>query len=248
MRWLYRTSTSLYRKGLFAWYRLRARMQKKKIAHFLHIGKTGGTAIKHALGNRHRPRITKTHIIFSHPHAFSICDTKKGEQVFFIVRDPLDRFVSGFYSRKRKGQPRLYVEWSPAEKDAFTQFATPNALGRALSDEDSTIRSAAERAMQGIKHVSSSYWNWLDNEEMIQERRDDIIFVGRQTHLTEDFAVLKQRLSLPDSVQLPTSSVHTHKNPEQVDKQLDDIARKNLQKWYVDEYACLAYLKHVGLL
>src|SRR5262249_7763882 len=96
--------------------------------HFLHIRKTGGTAIIEAL----RP-VAQPFRIVLHAH-----DTKLGEippdhKVFFFVRHPVPRFVSGFFSRLRRGAPRYNYEWNDAEARAFSRFQTPSALGEALS-------------------------------------------------------------------------------------------------------------------
>jgi hypothetical protein len=54
-------------------------------AHLLHIGKTGGNALKHAL----RPYNTggPLDIVF-HPHAVRLSDVPVGESVLFMLRNP----------------------------------------------------------------------------------------------------------------------------------------------------------------
>ena len=86
------------------WHReekLPAALRTTDPVHFLHIGKTGGTAIKAAL-KAYPPAVT----LHVHPHRFALADVPRGERVFFFVRDPLSRFVSAFHSRKRRGLPR----------------------------------------------------------------------------------------------------------------------------------------------
>lgn len=79
--------------------------------HFVHVGKTGGTAIKqallsHRLAYRHERNAHKLPAgpygrIHLHKHRFRLGDVPPGDFVFFCVRDPIARFVSGFY-RDRK--------------------------------------------------------------------------------------------------------------------------------------------------
>src|SRR5689334_1107802 len=83
--------------------------------HLLHVGKTGGTAVKHALAGV----VTEQFRIVAHSHDITIRDVPIGEHVVFFVRDPISRFVSGFYSRQRQGRPRYDVPWSPNESIAF---------------------------------------------------------------------------------------------------------------------------------
>ena len=130
------------------------RIQGKRVLHFLHLGKTGGTAVKHALI---QAPPGKKYVLYLHSHNVKLKDIAKGEGVFFCVRDPLSRFISGFYSRQRQGQPRHFTPWSTEEKIAFEYFSTPNQLGKALSSQDPELKQRAQNAMNNIQHVNNSY-------------------------------------------------------------------------------------------
>ncbi len=95
----------------------------RKKAHFLHIGKTGGSAVKSALMPYREASI---YDIEFHGHNFPISSVPEGEKFFFFLRNPLTRFSSGFYSRKRKGLPRYNLEWSRLERVIFEKFNSPN--------------------------------------------------------------------------------------------------------------------------
>jgi hypothetical protein len=237
---------------------------KKKCIHFLHIGKTGGTAVVHALNQRHlcvqsrwvrwnapdlyrlnRPSENKLLTVYVHPHNESLRDVPDGEKVFFFLRDPISRFISGFYSRQRQGQPRYNSPWSRHEKIAYQRFRTINQLALALSSTDATEKAMAEKAMQSIQHVRDSYWKWFRGEEYFMSRLADIFFVGFQENLAQDFGILKSKLNLPNDVELPTDDVLAHKNPLDVDKTLDDKAMANLKQWYKDEYRFISLCKEV---
>jgi len=82
------------------------KIQGKQLIHFLHIGKTGGSAIKYALTQY---SVSGRYAIYLHSHNFRLRDVPIGESVFFFLRDPISRFKSGFYSRQRQGQPRYFV-------------------------------------------------------------------------------------------------------------------------------------------
>jgi len=98
---------------------------RERPLHFLHIGKTGGTAVKHAL----KPVAAPGYLML-HGHDVRLHDVAPDEQVFFFLRDPLSRFVSAFYSRQREGRPRYVVPWTPDEEAAFGRFRTANELAR----------------------------------------------------------------------------------------------------------------------
>jgi hypothetical protein len=197
-------------------------------AHFLHIGKTGGTAIRHALEQTPSSRYR----IVVHRHADTVLDVPPGEPFFFVVRDPLTRYVSAFNSRLRQGLPRYHVPWSEDEATAFARFETPGGLARALSSDDPEEAGAARTAMRSIRHVSTSYWDWLVDQATLDARRDDILFVGFQEQLDTDFAILARRLGLPPSSGLPTDDRAAHRAPSDVVRDLDDLAVTNLRAWY----------------
>ncbi|MCD6143412.1 sulfotransferase family 2 domain-containing protein [Thermococcus sp.] len=222
-----------------------AKITGRRLVHFLHIGKTGGTSIKYALRWNF---FTKNYIISLHRHSTTLEDIPEGEYVFFFVRDPIGRFVSGFYSRLREGKPRHYKPHTPEEKKAFSKFKTPNELAEALSSSDSEIKKAAMDAMKAIGHVKTSYWDWFKDEDYFTSRVNDIVFVGRQEYLSQDFEKLKKILGLPPSLTLPQSDVLAHKTPDYYDKRLSELAVKNLRKWYKKDYEFLKLCEELGLL
>ena len=90
---------SLKREIAFNFYKLRGYIP----IHFLHISKTGGTALKSVLKEH---CLTQKYYILFHGHQKKLEDIKQETQVIFFLRDPVARFVSGFYSRKRKGRQK----------------------------------------------------------------------------------------------------------------------------------------------
>ena len=223
--------------------------------HMLHIGKTGGTAIKASLcESADRTRVIRSRIgrvinasfrqtsrgrdliVRLYPHSYTLRDVPVRENLFFFLRDPLARFVSGFYSRQRQGQPRVMKPWSPVEAEAFARFETPNALGGALASRDPSVREAAEAAMRGITHVQSSYWDWFHDSAYLEERLNDVLFIGFQEMLDSDLEILKSLLYLPSHVRLPSDAVASHRSPPGLDRTLDDTAQATLREWYARDY------------
>jgi hypothetical protein len=157
-------------------------------AHLLHIGKTGGNALKHAL---HPYNTGGSHDIVFHPHAVRLSDVPVGESVLFMLRNPVNRFVSGFNSRRRRGRPLNNAEWDRNEAVAFAAFPTANDLAEALSVAQDSRRAEAVAAMRGIYHVKSSYADWLVDVDYLRSRRDDILWVGQTSRLTADFRAVE---------------------------------------------------------
>ena len=204
--------------------------------YLLHIRKTGGTAIKAAL----RPHADG---IVLGQHDLTLVDVPPGAKAFFCVRHPCQRFVSGFNSRVRKGQPRNYREWTDDEAWAFGLFPTPNVLAEALSSADGTLRADAERAMLGIAHTGLRLSYWLLSASYVRKRRSDIIWIGHQPSLSEDFEGLKTILGLPHEATLPADDVGAHRTPAGYETALSPTGEANITTWYRKDFdiysACL---------
>lgn len=99
---------------------------------YLHIPKTGGTALKNALVHQRKAvRVTATHHTTLQQH----------NKVIFSVRDPLERWCSAYWERCTNPARRLlnsqapaqyqrsgYQDLSPTERRLFEQYKTPDAL------------------------------------------------------------------------------------------------------------------------
>jgi len=205
--------------------------------HFLHIRKTGGNALKAALD----PLSGEFGLIL-HDHETTLADVPAGERVAFILRDPIERFMSGFNSRLRQGRPLKNSKWRDGEVWAFSIFKTPNDLAEALSSE--AKRADALRAMGEIAHVNTSLADWLRSLEYLQVRSGDIAWAGRTETLTSDFEKLKERIGLPASLALPDDPVAAHRTPDGFSQDLSAVGRANIAAWYQADRQFLAWAAH----
>lgn len=206
--------------------------------HFLHVPKAGGTAIRTALQGSETAGRRR---LVLHGHHATARSIPEGHHFFFVVRDPVARFVSAFYSRQRRGRPRYDVPWAPEEAFAFERFATPNELGEALGG-DLDVRQSAERAMRGVPHFRRLR-HWLGSPDELRRDADRVFAVLSQQALDADFAVLVARLGL--SVSLPLDDVAAHRNPPAADIRMTDTARECLQRWYAPDYELLAVCREL---
>lgn len=210
-------------------------VRPRPVAHMLHIGKTGGTAMKEVFKSLD-PDASRCQIV-THRHMKRLAGIPRGEKVFFVVRDPVERFVSGFNSRLRQGRPRYFTAWTPAEETAFEWFPSADSLGCALSSEDVELRARAFTAMISIRHVRDSYWDWFRSREYLENRSKDLLLIQWCPDLTATFPILRERLGLPADVELPTDEIRAHRSPADVDRTLSDVAKANLEHWYGRDYA-----------
>jgi hypothetical protein len=206
---------------------------RKPPAHLLHPGKTGGTAIKSAL----KPlRTAGRYEIQLHGHKTTLRDIPRGEKIFFVVRDPVERYVSAYNSRLRQGLPRYKVPWTPEERAAFNEFPSADELARALSCEEADRRARACQAMSSIQHVRDSYWRWLIHGQMLGRRRGDLMLVLWLPDIADGFARLCDLLELPGSPTLPSDEVGAHRSPSYVNTYMSEQAMANARRWYAQDY------------
>ena len=103
--------------------------------HFIHIGKTGGTYFVNNMPEMKNAPFNG-YSIFNHWHNLKLgnlnSDTqgheKENHRSIFFVRDPVDRWISGFMSRYRVGCPSHCHLGDEEEMQTFHLFPTPNSL------------------------------------------------------------------------------------------------------------------------
>lgn len=206
------------------------------MVHLLHIGKTGGTSLTKML----QGICSKKYTIKIHPHEFSLQDIRKEDLAIFFLRNPIDRYVSGFYSRKRKGQPTYNVPWNESEENAFGMFETPNNLAEALSSDNKMLQASAIKAMQGIRHVNTHFKDWLVDISYLENHQNQLFFIGFQESFSADVKTLYQKLTGKTWAQ---EVVKSHQTSVTEDKTLSEIAIINLTRWYQEDINLYQYCK-----
>lgn len=215
-----------------------------RVLHFLHIQKTGGTAVAAALEGR-QP-LGPYHVEYR-GHGSGMRRVPLGDGVIFFLRDPLSRFISGFRDRQAQGQPRYDSPWSFGEYLAFRRFKTPDQLARSLSSPQKQERAAAEAAFRSIRHVNATLDRWLVSPDYLESRKSDVFFVGFQETLETDYARLHDLLKLPQDARLPTDPVRAHRRQHAPKDVLSGEAVDNLRRWYADDYRFIAQASRMGL-
>ncbi len=223
-----------------------ARRQGRRVVHMLHVRKTGGVAVKTALESAQIPPGLR---LMLHGHGISLRDVPAQDEVFFFVRDPVARFVSGFEMRRRVGHPRPDRPWTPAERRAFLRFDSAQALAVALRAGDRSTRAAAEHAMRNISHVRSHLADWLVSEEELRSRQHSIVFVGWQERLEDDFRALLRLLGLPPTTALPSDPYRANRAAaDDQQRALSPDAVDTIRAWYADDYRLISLLGDLGLI
>jgi sulfotransferase famil protein len=211
--------------------------------HFIHVSKSGGTALRYAIRaarvSTGGPLVTPWGELWGHDHRFLFSDVGRDDKAVFALRDPVSRFLSSFYSRFRKGEPRYYVEWTDAEREAFGWFSTPQALADALAEPSGEIRERAEIAMQSIRHLRRHMTHWTGKPAYLRKHIDKVLYVARQETLDEDWEKLKELLDLPRAQMLPHDAINAHRTRYAGGTEISEKGLQALRAWYADDYELL---------
>ncbi|GHD98839.1 hypothetical protein U879_18600 [Defluviimonas sp. 20V17] len=207
---------------------------------FLHIGKTGGTALR-AMLRAHFARTGQRPFVIL-PHSVTLDQAAARyprAEIGFFIRDPLDRLVSGFLSRQRRGWPRHDIPWTEDEARAFADFDSPDALGRALAADD----PRAHAALQAIQHTREGLAHFLGSPETLDHLAPRIGFIGQTERFAADIARLKARFGLAHDLAPPEDAVGAHRNPEPQRARLSPEAAAALRGWLAADYAVYAWCR-----
>lgn len=204
----------------------------------LHIGKTGGTSLAGLL-ERAAPHSGSARILLLR-HRVSLAVAAKDHpaaSIGFVLRDPIERAVSGFISRLRCGRPRYDNPWRADEKIAFTRFPTPNALGEALAVGD----PQAQKTLGMIQHLKFDYPHYLGDIATVKAHRDRIFWIGHITSLDRDVAQMLHHVGLPHNFTLGDDPIAKHENPFPDLAILDQKARTGFARALEKDYAIYDY-------
>jgi hypothetical protein len=208
--------------------------------HLIHISKAGGTALRHAIRAARMTAggelVSPWGDVWGHDHRFRFSDVGRDDKAILAFRDPVSRFLSGYFSRRRKGAPRYLIEWTAAERQSFEWFPTPQELADALAEPGGEPRERAEFAMESIRHLNRPMTFWTGKPSYLRKHIDQVVFVARQETLDEDWEKLKELLDLPREQMLPHDEITAHRTTYDGDREISEKGVQALREWYADDY------------
>ena len=198
---------------------------------FLHIGKNAGTQVMHVA------RQLTPHGVYikKYRHNVKLASLPAETKYFFSIRNPSERFISGFYSRKRKGQPRIYSEWSQHEKAAFEEFEDANELAEMLFHEnEGGVKARA--AIKSIRHTGMQQVDWFQGCAYLNIQPP--LTIIRQEFFEQDMQRFLDLLGVTQDLSslLTEDKVKAHRNDYDEVPPLSELAVKNLKRWYIQDY------------
>jgi len=210
---------------------------KRKTLHFLHIGKNAGTEIiryidRINLVSADLEIVRHGHDVFMH----KLCKVNENPGYFFSIRNPISRFKSAFYGRKRQGKPRYErALWSSDEALAFKEFDHATELAEALFRRDDLGRKALA-AVKSIRHTAQNQTDWFYCFGHFLDLKPPIAII-RQENFKEDMINFQRKINLPDPFLLNQDAVLSHSNNYDGTPDLSPTAVENLMRWYCQDIA-----------
>jgi hypothetical protein len=220
---------------------------ERQTHHYLHIPKTGGTALKytvddHNSANKPNPKILMPKA--GHNQHLS----RMGSNVCFAIRHPWERFCSGFWERatmekrrelsktKYKDVPGFgYKDYTPLEKEIFEKCKTPDQYLTYIKDGGKTAG-----VTPGLFELTASMTNWTGNMETFKQNQGRIAMVF---HINQLDSVMKTVYNL----ELPKDPFRKRSRALFDQTQSYSISPAN-RIWFErefrkDDYELIAYIK-----
>ena len=223
--------------------------------HFIHVGKTGGSALAGALvragyanwstSDPSRPlKDTPYGRIQLGGHHTRLWRIPQEDHIFFCVRDPIERFVSAFHSRRNKGMPRYFFEWTERERMIFELYPTPQALADALAAPEQVDRELALWALGNIRHLRPLH-RYVGGRRKLHRRRKRIVYIARQESLDEDWPKLRAVLGLPERVQLKSDPLRAHRRERRDEEPFSPEGERALRAALELDYKIVDYCEQM---
>ncbi len=201
--------------------------------------------MRYVVGQINQNRGFKRKLV-KHGHGLNLIDVPRGQDYFFPIRDPITRFKSGFYARKRRDHIYAnYPEPSECESLAMRRFPHANDLAEALFAPGQRGRDATA-AMRSGSHICRNIVDWFKYCGHLFEVRPPI-WIIRQEQFQADLDVFLSRIGYDGHLDIATAS-DRRSNIADYDgiPSLSDTAKANLRRWYAQDYAfielCEAWL------
>ncbi len=143
---------------------------------FLHIPKTGGTSVM-AFLEKVSPSVSRLPVPLFHTWTLDlIAEYFPAMQLSFVIRDPLQRLISGYHSRLRMGRPEYEVPWTPREAAAFSLYPSVDAFLNGLLDDSEFHQSATNFVMQALSTLRWNYRYYFGSIDQLK-RYSNMFFV-----------------------------------------------------------------------
>jgi len=160
---------------------------------FFHISKCAGTALRDVF-NKINQSSNINILRFGHAVKLKHVNFSNKNRYIVNIREPLDRFLSAFYDRKRS-KNLVNVD----EINCFKNFPDANKLAETLSANNFELRNKAIYAMKKIELVNHHYSHWFDLNFI---ENNQPFFIFEQENIEQDFKRFCEKINYSKNINL----------------------------------------------
>ena len=202
----------------------------KKQIFFFHISKCAGTALRDTFNEISSNSENKI-LRFGHAVKARHVNFMKKNRYLINIREPIDRFLSAFYDRKKS---KNLID--PVEINCFKIFPDANLLGEALNSNDEKLINKAKFALTKIALVNHRYKDWFDIKFL---KTHQPYFIFEQENIQQDFKIFCKKINYEEKIILKI----VNKNQIYPEKTiLTDLSKKNLKLFFKEDFEIYNYL------
>ena len=212
----------------------------KRQLQFVHIGKCGGSTIQKILPESEVIKEKYSACFESHVSGVvvdSSCD------YLFCIRNPIHRAFSAFEWRKKLVLEDAFpdqVRRFPGERKILRKYLSLGSLARSLYLPDGRLNQMVARDFCSVHHLRESI-SFYCRPLLGVLTPGNILGVACQETLADDCNRLL-------GVDIAGVRERSNASKRQIDQDLDAAAVKNLKRFLVEDYQCLAALWSFGAL
>ena len=212
----------------------------KRQLQFVHIGKCGGSTIEKILPES--AVIKEKYSSFFESHVSGVVVDSSCDYLF-CIRNPIDRAFSAFEWRKKLVLEDAFpdqVRRFPGERKILRKYLSLGSLAQALYLPDGRLNQMVARDFGSVHHLRESI-SFYCRPMLGVLTPGNILGVVCQETLVADCNRLL-------GVDITGIRERSNASKRQIDQDLDAVAVKNLKRFLVDDYQCLAALWSFGAL
>ena len=212
----------------------------KRQLQFVHIGKCGGSTVEKILSAS--PVVHEKYSSFFESHINGVIPDASCDYLF-CIRNPIERVFSAFEWRRKlvlEDSHPDQVRRFPGEATILRQYKSLGSMARLLYRADGRLNQAVARDFQSVHHLRESISFYCSPLLGVLTPRNVLGVVCQETLADDCTRVL--------GVDVAGIQERGNASKRRIERDLDADAVRNLKRFLVEDYQCIAALWSLGML